>query len=84
MVRLARTADGRVVVDEDGRTFGRGAYVCASRACVDQAAEHGGAAVRRGLRGGDPHDIIEALDSVATTDENTGDGATAVPSRRNT
>jgi predicted RNA-binding protein YlxR (DUF448 family) len=36
-VRVVRTAEGAVVVDESGKQNGRGAYVCAQRECWDEA-----------------------------------------------
>jgi predicted RNA-binding protein YlxR (DUF448 family) len=36
-VRLVRSGEGVVVVDEDGRGTGRGAYVCADPACTERA-----------------------------------------------
>jgi predicted RNA-binding protein YlxR (DUF448 family) len=40
-VRVVRTPDGRVVLDETGRLAGRGAYLCADGACWNQALEKG-------------------------------------------
>ncbi|MBI4729947.1 MAG: YlxR family protein [Acidobacteria bacterium] len=37
LVRLARLADGSVVVDARGRLPGRGAYVCRDAACAARA-----------------------------------------------
>lgn len=37
LVRVVRTEDGAVVVDATGKQNGRGAYLCRSRACWDQA-----------------------------------------------
>ena len=36
-VRVVRTPEGAVAVDESGKRNGRGAYVCAQRACWDEA-----------------------------------------------
>lgn len=33
LVRLVRTPEGRVIVDERGKANGRGAYLCRDRAC---------------------------------------------------
>ncbi|HWH24903.1 MAG TPA: YlxR family protein [Candidatus Limnocylindria bacterium] len=33
LVRLVRTRDGSVMLDEGGRTAGRGAYLCADGSC---------------------------------------------------
>ena len=34
LVRIVRTPDGRVVLDETGRLAGRGAYVCRTASCL--------------------------------------------------
>ena len=41
LVRLVREVDGVVAVDARYRAPGRGAYVCADRACVDRALKGG-------------------------------------------
>ncbi|HEX2441351.1 MAG TPA: YlxR family protein [Methylomirabilota bacterium] len=55
LVRLVRDGDGSVVVDEDGRGTGRGAYVCADPACTERAlkAARLGHAFRAACRVGD-------------------------------
>ena len=35
--RIVRTAEGSVEVDESGKRNGRGAYICARRACWEEA-----------------------------------------------
>ena len=37
LIRVVRTPDGQVVVDERGKENGRGAYLCAQRACWTEA-----------------------------------------------
>lgn len=37
MVRLVRTAAGEVTIDTSGKREGRGAYLCAARACWEKA-----------------------------------------------
>ena len=37
LVRIVRTSDGSVVVDETGKLNGRGAYLCRQRCCWDSA-----------------------------------------------
>ena len=39
LIRLVRTADGHVQVDEGGRSPGRGAYLCSDTACWDKALD---------------------------------------------
>lgn len=38
LVRLVRTAEGTVRIDETGRAPGRGAYLCKNKACIEKAA----------------------------------------------
>jgi hypothetical protein len=37
LIRVVRTPEGRVVVDETGKASGRGAYLCRDRACWEKA-----------------------------------------------
>lgn len=37
LVRVVRTPEGTLVLDRTGKISGRGAYVCATRMCVEQA-----------------------------------------------
>jgi predicted RNA-binding protein YlxR (DUF448 family) len=37
LVRVVRTAEGKVEVDETGKKAGRGAYLCNARTCWDKA-----------------------------------------------
>ncbi len=37
LVRIVRTPDGRIVLDDTGRLAGRGAYVCRTAACLTLA-----------------------------------------------
>ena len=39
LVRLVRTSEGRVQLDEQGRMPGRGAYLCHEGTCWEQALE---------------------------------------------
>ena len=41
LVRVVRTPDGRVLIDESGRLAGRGAYLCRDGACWRIAHERG-------------------------------------------
>ena len=57
LVRLAKSADGRVELDESGKKPGRGFYVCQKAACLEQASKGGrleksaGVKLDEGLRG---------------------------------
>ncbi|MDO4852086.1 MAG: YlxR family protein [Clostridia bacterium] len=37
LLRVVRTEDGSAAIDRTGKRNGRGAYLCASRACFDKA-----------------------------------------------
>lgn len=41
MVRVVRTPSGEIRVDATGKVSGRGAYVCPSPECADQALRQG-------------------------------------------
>jgi uncharacterized protein len=58
-MRVARTPSGDVVLDETGRAAGRGAYVCRSIDCIDNAIKKG--ALSRALRTPLPADLRTAL-----------------------
>lgn len=49
LVRLVRTPDGSVEVDPTGKKAGRGAYLCANRACWQATAK--GDRLSQALRG---------------------------------
>lgn len=48
LIRVAREADGRIVVDPSGRRNGRGAYLCHDPACWEVALKR--RALERALR----------------------------------
>lgn len=59
LVRIVRTPEGRVAVDETGRANGRGAYLHPSRACWVKALK--GATIKNALKVSPAPDDIEAL-----------------------
>ena len=48
LIRLVRTPEGELVVDETGKQNGRGAYVCRQRTCWEKALQ--GHQVSRALK----------------------------------
>lgn len=50
LVRIVRTPEGDIVVDETGKQNGRGAYLCPTRACWEKALSEG--LLKRALRTG--------------------------------
>lgn len=41
LIRVVRTPDGHVLMDETGKKSGRGAYLCARRSCWEPAVRKG-------------------------------------------
>ncbi len=37
MIRIVRTVDGSFLIDETGKTAGRGAYLCKNPSCLEKA-----------------------------------------------
>jgi len=48
LVRIVRTSEGLVQIDESGKQNGRGAYLCRCQTCWEQALKRG--ALNRALR----------------------------------
>jgi predicted RNA-binding protein YlxR (DUF448 family) len=80
-VRLVRTLDGAVQVDEPGKAPGRGAYLCRTTACWERGAKGSLANALRANINATSRDALLAYGarfeaSTATTDE---DGADSPP-----
>jgi predicted RNA-binding protein YlxR (DUF448 family) len=66
LVRVVRTADGRVAVDPTGKRNGRGAYLCSDPTCWEQALRRKG--LERSLKVESLHpDDRAALEEYART-----------------
>lgn len=59
LLRVVRTPDGTVRLDETGRANGRGAYVCRDAACIDGAVTRAG--LGRALEATLPPDLATQL-----------------------
>jgi predicted RNA-binding protein YlxR (DUF448 family) len=59
LVRIVRTPDGELKIDETGRVAGRGAYLCRDAGCWKTGLERG--AIRRALGVPVPVEVREAL-----------------------
>lgn len=59
LVRIVRTPDKEVTVDETGRQAGRGAYVCRDERCLDAA--YSGRRLERALQQSVPPEVKEQL-----------------------
>jgi predicted RNA-binding protein YlxR (DUF448 family) len=64
LVRVVRTPAGEIRVDTTGKVSGRGAYVCPTTDCVDQAVKQGRLA--HALEVAIPVSIADALRSALT------------------
>ncbi|MFZ5854901.1 MAG: RNase P modulator RnpM [Chloroflexota bacterium] len=61
LVRIVRSPDGRIALDETGRLAGRGAYLCRDRSCWQLALSRG--AVQRALGVPLPADVRAVLEA---------------------
>lgn len=59
MIRVIRTSEGAIELDATGKKNGRGAYLCASRACLEQAIKSHG--LERSLKAPIPTEVYESL-----------------------
>ncbi len=63
LVRVVRTPEGAVVLDESGRQNGRGAYVCKTPDCVKKLRKN--RRVEQSLKSPVPEEIYRALEEAA-------------------
>ena len=59
MVRIVRTPTGEVVIDPTGKAPGRGAYVCRTAECIQQARS--GKGLERALKTSVPAIVYDTL-----------------------
>jgi predicted RNA-binding protein YlxR (DUF448 family) len=71
-MRVVRTPDGTILLDESGRVAGRGAYVCRTTECLDKALTKG--ALARALKTPLPADLRSALAEGLTNSNMTIEG----------
>lgn len=73
LLRVVRSPEGVVAHDATGKANGRGAYVCANAACIEQARKRKSFA--RGLKAELPPEAWEALlAAAAKAGEEAGEG----------
>ena len=60
LVRIVRTPDGRIVLDDTGRLAGRGAYVCRTAGCLTIANTK--SALSRALETSVPTALLASID----------------------
>ncbi|MCL1849311.1 MAG: YlxR family protein [Clostridiales bacterium] len=72
LIRLVKSADGQVALDETGKKPGRGLYVCKSQTCLTQALK--GTRLEKAVGASIGTDILAALGDLATDDVEMNDG----------
>lgn len=60
MVRILKTAEGDICLDETGKKNGRGAYVCRNRECLQKAERNKG--LERSFKMSIPKEVYGALE----------------------
>lgn len=60
MMRVLKTAENEIVLDATGRKNGRGAYLCFSKECLQNAAKNRG--LERSLKIAIPKEVYENLE----------------------
>jgi len=59
MVRIVKTAENVICLDETGKMNGRGAYICKNAECLQRAIQSKG--LERSLKTGIPEDVMNLL-----------------------
>lgn len=59
LLRVVRTPDGEVLIDPTGKKAGRGAYLCAQVACLEQAIKR--KSLQRALEHDLPEEVVNSL-----------------------
>ncbi len=60
LIRVIRTPEGEILLDETGKANGRGAYICKSADCLKMAVKNKG--LERSLKAQIPPDVIERIE----------------------
>ena len=60
MIRVLKTAEDEIVLDDTGKKNGRGAYICFSRECLEKARKNHG--LERSLKASIPEEVYESLE----------------------
>ncbi len=59
LIRVVKTADGEIFIDNKGKANGRGAYICNDKACLEKAIKIG--ALSRAFATKIPQEIYDRL-----------------------
>ena len=60
MLRVLKTAEGKIILDATGRKNGRGAYLCFSKECLKKARKNRG--LERSLKISIPSEVYDGLE----------------------
>lgn len=60
LIRVIKTADNEILLDETGKKNGRGAYICPDRECLKKAVKNKG--LERSFKQKIPETVYEALE----------------------
>ena len=60
LIRVIKTPEGEIVLDDTGRKNGRGAYICASMECLKTAVKRKG--LERSLKVSIPTEVYDSLE----------------------
>ncbi len=59
LIRVVRSSEGEISLDETGRKPGRGAYLCRSKACFERARKR--RSLERAFLAAVPDEVVEKL-----------------------
>lgn len=59
MIRIIKTSEGEIMLDETGKKNGRGAYLCRSADCLQKAVKNH--SLERSLKVNIPSDVYDSL-----------------------
>lgn len=61
LVRVVRSANGEICLDESGKKPGRGAYICPQGSCLAKAQKR--KSLQRAFEGAVPQEVYESLEN---------------------
>lgn len=59
MLRVIKTSEGEILLDDTGKKNGRGAYICKTMQCLEKAVKNKG--LERSLKVRIPHEVYDEL-----------------------
>lgn len=59
LIRILRTSEGEIILDATGKKNGRGAYLCKSKTCMEEAIK--GRGLERSFKMSIPKEVYENL-----------------------